>query len=1827
MSKWLKKLLSIILTIITVISSCSVMMSVFAEELSINDTEFIETAEPEYQKEPEIVSEVEEERTEYSKTYLMSNGSFEIYMYGTPIHVQDENGSWVEIQNSSSTRRRARSTSNAETSLDATYVSMSSVNSNYNSADYIKVSSSETGLVKINSLPGLAECDHIVSARLNLPIESATIGATVYAYKITGDWSNNSVTYANIPNISENVLDYSDCNGNISIDVTKMFNDDSFYGVALKSDTDVRIAKGTNEPILKYSYIDTTGINDNFKYAQYNIGSDEVCINMQNGNLVINQKDVSIGEYNISSIYNSIIASEGASNWNFNFDNDDTNTFNKVEVDSATTDITDADGNKVRIVTSNTAKTLTHIFSDGSIGDVEVLSYNENGDITQVELNNIVQVTYEYDNNNRITSVKDKDNYGITLTYEGATSRVSTVTESKGTSVRERISYVRTVDSCTETKAGNDLEFGTSDDLITEYAFNSSCQLVSSRTHTHDGEYLDSVSYEYSPVNNELTTVSPAGKISSNYLKSHNIESMTDWSAKKLDDTGCQYSTSYVTNESYVGNGSIKVVASDFTQNGVCGAYQTLNVSEGVLEPGETYVLSAYIKTDGIVRDTDADSIRSSGAAVMARVFSESETTPPRTYSEMVTNTEGDWERVFMSFPTPNDLTKIEIYLVIRNGKGTAYFDAAQLEKGMIPSQYNMIENNSFDYSTNWVRYNNLTSSDKIENGLMKFVGNPTENKLVYQDINLDDANQSDTYILQAIAQADSVSLRGSRRFDVHANVYYRDENGTSSSITKAVTKFNTFNTSTQYSQIGFDLSEKTPLKKPYKIRIIVSYYYNANDAQFDCVSLFKSSDVFDLNGGKKYTFNDDGTVKSYTDNLWNVTKYWYNDNKKMTSTETKDVDGVVTYSATYNDDGNILTEYDNGEVTRNTYNTDGILVSTRTEDDEQNVIRSATYNNDGDILTKYDNGETTVYTYSANKVLISVETKDKNQNVIYSAAYNSNGDILTEYDDEKTTTYTYDDNNVILSAQTVDNKNTVVYSATYVDGNIATMVEDGVTTTYTYYSDGNLASETSAGKTTAYTYDANGKVATKAVSEGSKTLIYSYSDDKLTSVTHNGFDYNYTYNTWGDAASVKVGNQNLISYSYLNNGALSKKTYGNGSVESYTYNEYGQLLNKKQTGIGTYALHYDSKGILVYERDNVNNQRTYYKYDEQGRNVGEHVVSTVNSNAYNNELYKTRLTYDDDGNINYQSITANGNTISTPFSYNDDGLLETAQLTGTRAVTYSYDDDQRLTSRSLSTNTPVTEEFTYNEDESIKTHKIGNDTYSYTYNDEGNITEIKKNDVLRQSYVYDSENQLIRENNLDTNKTVTYTYDNGGNVSEKKEYAYTLGEVGTANNTISYTYDTTWKDLLTNFNGQTISYDQIGNPTTYRGATTTWFGRQMQSYSKGSTDITYSYDSDGLRTKKIVNGIEYDYYYVDGQLMYEKKGNEYELFYRYDTDGRLCLVVKNRISDNYKWYYYVITNTQGDVIEIHNGAGAVTAKYNYDSWGKLLSITDASGTPLGASSFAYQISVRYRGYVYDSETGLYYLQSRYYDPETGRFINCDSPDFIGISESFTSWNGFAYCENNWVNDMDPSGEVAISVILGTILGMVFGAMGFFLDIIIKDLTLIQNAEKFKNKVRDVLSNWQGKGKLFLKVIMGGIDGAFSTTNKYQLYKNIYNVIKTCTNIALDGLDVLSLVIECVLSYICSKMLPTEQIFSKFNSSKIQGKAKNLACNFKNINDKKIKAFIKVIKNQIIYYIKSNSKAYDRFIKNFALSSVSSWLSKLPELSKNIQSLIKAKAR
>ncbi len=220
------------------------------------------------------------------------------------------------------------------------------------------------------------------------------------------------------------------------------------------------------------------------------------------------------------------------------------------------------------------------------------------------------------------------------------------------------------------------------------------------------------------------------------------------------------------------------------------------------------------------------------------------------------------------------------------------------------------------------------------------------------------------------------------------------------------------------------------------------------------------------------------------------------------------------------------------------------------------------------------------------------------------------------------------------------------------------------------------------------------------------------------------------------------------------------------------------------------------------------------------------------------------------------------------------------------------------------------------------------------------------------------------------------------------------------------------WSDLLTSFDGGTITYDAIGNPLTYYdGKTFTWtVGRKLSTVTDGDSNYTYAYDGDGNRISKTVDGVTTDYYYIDGKLLGLKKGQDTLLFLYDETDTAYGLIY------NGTPYFYDI-NLQGDIIGIYDQRGNHVVSYTYDIWGALLAIHSDYHAELALFN-----PLLYRGYYYDFETGFYYLQSRYYDPEVGRFINADG-ETAGASSSVCGFNLYAYCFNNPMNMIDPTGH------------------------------------------------------------------------------------------------------------------------------------------------------------------------------------------------------------
>ena len=254
------------------------------------------------------------------------------------------------------------------------------------------------------------------------------------------------------------------------------------------------------------------------------------------------------------------------------------------------------------------------------------------------------------------------------------------------------------------------------------------------------------------------------------------------------------------------------------------------------------------------------------------------------------------------------------------------------------------------------------------------------------------------------------------------------------------------------------------------------------------------------------------------------------------------------------------------------------------------------------------------------------------------------------------------------------------------------------------------------------------------------------------------------------------------------------------------------------------------------------------------------------------------------------------------------------------------------------------------------------------------------------------------------------YTYGQAGNILSVKRYAYTTGTLGEVLENKTYTYgDSSWADLLTQYNGKAITYDGIGNMTSYNGSTYTWMGRELRKITNGSNTYSYKYNADGIRTSKTVNGTTTEFFLNGSQILAQKNGDSVMRFF-YDSTGKRVGFANGTM------LFYYLYNVQGDVIAIVRAAtGQIVATYSYDAWGKC-TVTNAAGYAVGEKN-----PFRYRGYYYDTETGFYYVSSRYYDPEIGRFINADDIAYLGMG-GLTSYNLFAYCGNNPVMGYDPYG-------------------------------------------------------------------------------------------------------------------------------------------------------------------------------------------------------------
>ena len=437
---------------------------------------------------------------------------------------------------------------------------------------------------------------------------------------------------------------------------------------------------------------------------------------------------------------------------------------------------------------------------------------------------------------------------------------------------------------------------------------------------------------------------------------------------------------------------------------------------------------------------------------------------------------------------------------------------------------------------------------------------------------------------------------------------------------------------------------------------------------------------------------------------------------------------------------------------------------------------------------------------------------------------YDGKGRVIRSGDEGGTVmAYTYDDFGNPLTADTIRDGERIRDTYTYTaSGNYTASHTDplGNTTTYTY--DENLGTLTSMtdpkGTVTTYTYDSLQRML--SASSGGTSISYTYDGDRLTGI-NAGTAYTFTYDKWGNQNAVKIGSNVLMSQSFDSQNRLKTMAYGGiGRTYEYADSAHPDLVTSIVANeLGThrlFAYDYNEDGVLISRIDDYSGITTKYRDDGT---VEEYLTST------NAPLRTCR--YDEDGNL-VESIGSRSFTTR----YLEDASQERNGIAfGSLRSEKRHDGFDRAKGVVFyNGDDPVYKQtFTYRDSMDFGTSQVldtykqqyagGMRSYTYAYDGNGNITHISLDGTLQSRYTYDAQNQLIREDNAAAGETTVYAYDNAGNLTSKTSYPYTTEDtLGTAASSVSYGYgNTAWKDQLTSWNGQTITYSPIGNPIQYR--------------------------------------------------------------------------------------------------------------------------------------------------------------------------------------------------------------------------------------------------------------------------------------------------------------------------------------------------------------------------------------------------------------------------
>ena len=1538
----------------------------------------------------------------------------------------------------------------------------------YGSTDRLKLGNTSAqcmSLIKLNTLPSLNSGDVVVSARLYLTRYSTNDGDTgkeIDAYKMLGDWSENEITwngykalnggnpadtkieaFALSPEKSEyNVFDVTNLvkywyrNPSKNFGIVLKAKDNRYYTEYASSRYSPSLS---NHPCFSIAYVNSTGFESMFSYSTQEAGRAGIGnVNLFSGNLTFSHDDASIVNggmsIGVTHVYNTndrTINNGYGRGWRLNYaqqitgvtlpnrqntelyyeyvDGDGTRHYYTKKENSSTEFLSELDKDSVmKINTSAKEITITDKGDNKLVFACELFDHDNDSSTAKVYRGRLVRI--EDANGNkvnisyasasisslRISSISEQlagnSASGQSISFAYSENLLSSITSPDGLTVNyaydsnKCLTGITTADGKTCTYLYNNRYCMTQAKDITNYSVNYT--------------YNNASPYRVLSVK-EMTGATEGQQLTFGYKR--NVTMVEDSRSRKMlyqfnnygqavcvrDPEGRAAFAAFNTGDRNL----TQLAAVSKTQNTVFNLLEdhgferkSWTISNASFDTAYAYTGKysaklnsgsgdASVSTSATVVPSQTYTLSAyfkGGDNAKVQVLDSTGTVIAESDPVQTPETTGtDWSRGAVTFiPETNTVT---VRLLAPSGNGTIYADAVQLEVGSTPNRYNMLENSDFSDGLNHYTRSGLDeNNDKVITGshsshpeafsakIFRFEGNPTTTKTISQSIAVNGK------------KGDSYSFGGWIRTEAPAYVESYRNNAEVNKITVSVEFIDSngnkvgdvctvsFNANTTDWQ--FACSSAVASDAYSKIRISATFKNGRNKVTVDGLQLYRET------FSQAYSYDENGNLVSSVSLIGQEPKLTYDSNDNVTSS-TDPLGNKTTY--TYDGKHNLLTSTaPSGVKTTNVYDANGNVTETKL-------------------------GSSTTY--------IRSQTEYDSTSALAMAVTDARGNSVT---------YTYDDNTRQQTSVTDAKGNTSTYSY----GNAASMLR--------------LASLTGSGTGTVnYGYDSYGR---------------------LNRISRASTDYNFTYDEWGRTVSTKVGNVALSTNFYDEYSRLSRVVYGNGSVVYYFYDSLDRVsgINKGDATKSwlAYDFIYDGEGNLYELRNYETHRSTFFEYDHAGKCMASTEKSfTGNADIveYTGTVSGYRYFYDENNNLIKIRSNMDGIYWNTGYTYDEDNRLSQITLSNDKTINYAYDPETgRLDYLIYHLGVEYKVDVTYKSGANgsatslIYTYTNGSDArYNYNYDANGNITQIWRGSVTfasateKYSYEYDAANQLIRENlyygsgNAE-NATYTYSYDKWGNILSKSKYAYTTGTLGTIQSVISYYGygNSQWKDQLTSYNGQSITYDASGNPINYLGATLVWEGQRLKSYTPVSTDsdkvnaYTYNYDENGLRTQKTVNIIKTSYYYNGSLLMGMTigKGSRVKILrFSYDANGKVVGVNYNGT------YYYYLRNAQGDVVKLIDKTGAAVVEYAYDSWGKPLSTTGSLASDLGKDN-----PFRYRGYIYDEETGFYYLQSRYYDPEVRRFISADV--LLSTGQGVLGHNAYAYCLNNPINRYDESGHVAI---------------------------------------------------------------------------------------------------------------------------------------------------------------------------------------------------------